>query len=78
MSEEVLELGIEDAFAYGISLVEWPERLGPFWPPHRLEVIMSFPSGNDGRHVSLHGSGWWNSRIRCLKKIYNKKITLLL
>ena len=26
--DETIELGIEDAFAEGISLVEWPDRLG--------------------------------------------------
>ena len=26
--EEIFELGIEDAFADGVSLIEWPERMG--------------------------------------------------
>ncbi len=30
--EEAWELGIEDAFRDGISLIEWPERLGPLLP----------------------------------------------
>src|SRR5260370_18927731 len=34
--EEAWELGIEDAFHYGISLIEWPERLGALQPPQPL------------------------------------------
>ncbi len=36
--EEAWELGIEDAFSEGISLIEWPERLGSLLPPRRLEI----------------------------------------
>ena len=34
--DEAWELGIEDAFRDGISLIEWPERLGPLLPARRL------------------------------------------
>jgi tRNA threonylcarbamoyladenosine biosynthesis protein TsaE len=37
-AEDALELGIEDAFADGISLIEWPDRLGPWLPAERLTV----------------------------------------
>lgn len=30
--EEIFELGVEEAFYSGISLVEWPERMGGFAP----------------------------------------------
>ena len=39
--EEAWELGIEDAFADGISLIEWPERFGAFVPARRLEIGLS-------------------------------------
>ena len=35
-AEEAWELGIEDAFGSGISLIEWPERLGTLLPQRRL------------------------------------------
>jgi tRNA threonylcarbamoyladenosine biosynthesis protein TsaE len=38
--EEAWELGIEDAFADGISLIEWPERLGPLLPARRRDVTL--------------------------------------
>ncbi len=30
--EEIFELGWEDAISEGITIVEWPERLGPYKP----------------------------------------------
>jgi tRNA threonylcarbamoyladenosine biosynthesis protein TsaE len=36
--EEAWELGIEEAFADGISLVEWPERLGTLLPARRHNI----------------------------------------
>ena len=38
--EEGWELGIEDAFHDGISLVEWPERFGPLIPRRRLQITL--------------------------------------
>src|SRR3990167_6476950 len=30
--EEIYELGLEEAYATGVCLIEWPERLGSFLP----------------------------------------------
>ena len=40
-SEDAFELGIEELFADGISLIEWPERLGSFLPVERLNLKFS-------------------------------------
>ena len=40
-AEEAWELGIEEAFADGISLIEWPERLGGLLPPEHLLLALS-------------------------------------
>ena len=66
--EEAWELGIEDAFAYGISLIEWPERLGPLWPPDRLDIIMVLAGWNNERQAFLQGRGLWEERIGLLGK----------
>ena len=50
-AEEAWELGIEDAFAEGISLVEWPERLGPLLPPRRRAVRLEL--AGEGRRAVL-------------------------
>ena len=39
--EDAYELGIEDAFAGAISLIEWPEKLGATMPADWLEVRLA-------------------------------------
>ena len=57
--EEAWELGIEDAFRDGISLVEWPEKLGPLLPARRLEIsLLPGPSPRARRAVIDAGPGW--------------------
>jgi tRNA threonylcarbamoyl adenosine modification protein YjeE len=63
--EEALELGIEDAFAEGIVLIEWPERLGALLPAHRLEVRLDVAADGDSRKVEITGASW-NDRLRVL------------
>lgn len=51
--EDALELGIEEAFADGIALIEWPERLGPLLPAPRIEVRLAFGDSPDARRIEL-------------------------
>lgn len=51
--DDVLELGLPDAFATAICLVEWPDRLGPLTPPDALHLRLE-PLG-DGRLAHLWG-----------------------
>jgi len=63
VADECLELGIEEAFAEGISLIEWPDRLGPWLPANRLEIMLR-PGANDGaRRARLVGHGYWQARL---------------
>ena len=52
-AEDALELGIEDAFAEGISLIEWPERLGAWLPAGRLTVALSAGPAPEARRAVL-------------------------
>jgi tRNA threonylcarbamoyladenosine biosynthesis protein TsaE len=61
--EETWELGIEDAFSNGISLIEWPERLGPLLPERRLEIALAFGDTPDARQVSLDPGTGWQARL---------------
>jgi tRNA threonylcarbamoyladenosine biosynthesis protein TsaE len=61
--EEAWELGIEDAFASAISLIEWPERLGPLLPAWRLEIALSYGKGPHSRHARLTGGAAWQERL---------------
>jgi len=60
--DEVLELGIEDAFESGISLVEWPARLGPWLPATRLCVRLE-SDASGVRRAHLAGGGAWCQRL---------------
>lgn len=51
--DEVLELGLDDAFSTAICLIEWPDRLGPHLPPHALHIYLS--DEGDGRRAILSG-----------------------
>ena len=62
--EEAWELGIEDAFSEGISLIEWPERLGPLLPPRRLEIELLFGGRPEARRAVLDPGEGWQARLQ--------------
>jgi tRNA threonylcarbamoyladenosine biosynthesis protein TsaE len=64
--QEAWELGIEDAFSDGISLIEWPERLGPLLPESRLEISLSFGAQPDARRATLNPGGGWQTRLAAI------------
>lgn len=61
--EEAWELGFEEALAEGISLVEWPERLGGELPSSRLEIEIRYKSSQDSREARLTPFGDWCGRL---------------
>ena len=61
--EAVYELGYEDALADGVSLVEWPERLGPLRPADRLDVTLLQGPAPDSRIAELEAHGDWIERL---------------
>lgn len=54
--DEVYELGIEEAYSGGVSLIEWPERLGRYLPKAYLEIELTY--GNDDNDRILRLTGW--------------------
>lgn len=56
-ADEAIDLGIEDAFAEGISLIEWPQRLGSLLPPCRLDLAFRFGSTEAARTLTLSAPG---------------------
>lgn len=61
--EDAYELGIEDAFAEGISLVEWPDRLGPLLPEEHLAVALSPGASPAARIATLVAPAGWAFRL---------------
>ena len=43
---------IDDRQAAGVTLVEWPERLGPALPGRRLDVVID-GAGDEPRTITL-------------------------
>ncbi len=43
--DEIFELGWEDARAGGLSIIEWPERLGSLLPKQALTITLNPVSG---------------------------------
>lgn len=65
--DELVELGLEDAFETAITLVEWPDRLGVARPSRHLDLTFSMPDPEtDVRVLELItvGADWdWLDKI---------------
>ena len=48
---EIFELGVEEAFYYGVSLVEWPERMASFSPRIMWQVKIEMVP--EGRKITI-------------------------
>jgi tRNA threonylcarbamoyladenosine biosynthesis protein TsaE len=62
--DDAIELDIDEAFATGISLIEWPERLGDLLPAERLDVTLTFDG--DARRAALAAGDGWPDRLAAL------------
>ncbi len=63
---EIRELGLDEALAEGICLIEWPERLGEFLPEERLDLALAMGQGETARVARLSGSSSWQKRLEGL------------
>ena len=61
--EEAWELAIEDAFNDGISLIEWPELLGPLLPARRLLISLCAGSTATARRAVIDPAAEWAARL---------------
>lgn len=64
---ELEELGMEEAFSGGISLIEWPDRMESLLPSDRLDLSLTLRT-NEGagagqRQATLKGFGSWTARL---------------
>jgi len=66
--EDAYELGIEEAFADGIALIEWPERLGPLLPRGQLRVTLALGEGASERRALIEAPPSWAARIGGLRR----------
>ncbi len=61
--QEVVELGIEEAFSDGVSFIEWPERLTGQMPSDHLDIILRFAEDPALRHIVVRGDAPWVQRL---------------
>jgi len=57
LADEVVELGLEEAFQSAICLVEWPDRLGALQPSGALTMTFTPESMGEARHLTISGTG---------------------
>jgi len=62
--EEIFELGIEEAFTKGLTLIEWPEKMEPYFPQAGLKI--KFELVDEHRHVLIEGNELWQPRLTSL------------
>lgn len=61
--EDAYELGIDDAFADALSIIEWPENLGSLLPPAHLRITLHQAAGDDSRKIAFEGNDDWVARL---------------
>lgn len=63
---ELIELGLEDAAANGVVIIEWPDRLDDALSENRLEITLDFDgvAGQEHRRIArLAAHGSWGERL---------------
>ena len=61
--EDARELGFEQAFRDGISLIEWPDRLGAWLPEDRLDIALAQGPRENARCAIITPHGSWIDRV---------------
>ena len=61
--DDVFELGIEDAFVEGVSLIEWPEKMQKLLPSRKVLFVDIVCEGNT-RYFNFHSENpLWIKRL---------------
>ena len=61
-SDEIVELGLDEAFTGAIFLIEWPDRLGDARPESALDLQLRASPG--GHRAILSGPDEWRDRLK--------------
>ncbi len=63
---EIEEIGMDEALSSAISLIEWPERLGPLSFSNRLIITLEPGKTSEARRVHLCPDSAWEERLKGL------------
>jgi tRNA threonylcarbamoyl adenosine modification protein YjeE len=66
---EINELGLDDALAEGVLLIEWPERAGDWLPQDRLDIALEETAAPGLRRLVLTGQGRWAQRLDRVREL---------
>lgn len=56
---ELVELGLDEALAHGITLIEWPQIALAYLPDDYLEISIAYSDTPDMRRVTFFPHGTW-------------------
>lgn len=63
--QDIMELGLTDAFETAICLIEWPDRLGELLPDTALTLTLSQGETDDTRKLELTWTDLqWDARLK--------------
>lgn len=62
--DELIELGLDEAFETAIVLVEWPDRLQGYPVDNSIDVFLE--ASGDGRRASIKADSSFLSRLRAI------------
>ncbi len=62
-AEDVFELGLEEALAEGVTIIEWPEIIAGIALANRLDLHLSFKPQTQLRQVEITPDASWQSRL---------------
>jgi tRNA threonylcarbamoyladenosine biosynthesis protein TsaE len=61
--DDVYELGIEEAWTDGVSLIEWPERIAALLPAERLDIALAPGATPPRRTATIGASPRWSGLL---------------
>ena len=65
--EEIEDLGFEDYFyGEGVTVIEWPDRLGSLLPRERLQICLAFISEKERQATLTCHSAMWQERLAAI------------
>ena len=68
--EELEELGWDEAAQDALTLIEWPDRLGPLTPHSRLDLSFELTHDDiDARILTITGYGEWAKRLQLFHQL---------
>jgi len=66
IADDLVELGLAEAMAGAIVLIEWADRAAGLLPADRLELRLDFANEETARLATLTGSGRWAGRLEAI------------